>query len=80
MTILTQRFDEALLYTSHIHGGQIRKGTKIPYISHLLSVAALTMEHGGNEDQAIAALLHDAVEDCGGEPRLPSRFAQVPLG
>ncbi len=70
MTILTQRFDEAMIYASHIHGGQIRKGTPIPYLSHLLSVAALTMEHGGSEDQAIGALLHDAAEDCGGELRL----------
>lgn len=70
MTILTRRFDEALLYASNIHGGQVRKGTSIPYLSHLLSVAALTMEHGGNEDQAIGALFHDAAEDCGGEPRL----------
>ena len=70
MTILTKKFDDALLYAGHIHGGQVRKGTAIPYVSHLLSVAALTMEHGGNEDQAIGALLHDAAEDCGGEPRL----------
>ena len=70
MTILTRRFDDALVYASHIHGGQVRKGTAIPYFSHLLSVAALTMEHGGNEDQAIGALFHDAAEDCGGEPRL----------
>ena len=70
MTILTKRFDDALLYASYIHGGQVRKDTDIPYLSHLLSVAALTMEHGGNEDQAIGALFHDAAEDCGGEPRL----------
>lgn len=67
MTLLTRRFDDALLYASHIHGGHLRKGTSIPYLSHLLSVAALTMEHGGDEDQAIGALLHDAAEDCGGE-------------
>jgi len=70
MTILTRRFDDALLYASHIHGGQVRKGTSIPYLSHLLSVSALTMEHGGSEDQAIGALFHDAAEDCGGVPRL----------
>lgn len=70
MTLLTRRFDDALLYASHIHGGHLRKGTSIPYLSHLLSVSALTMEHGGDEDQAIGALLHDAAEDCGGEPRL----------
>lgn len=70
MVALSHRFDDAFLYASHIHGAQLRKGTNIPYISHLISVAALTLEHDGNEDQAIAALLHDAVEDCGGAPRL----------
>jgi len=70
MTILTNRFDDAFRYASHIHGGHRRKGTRIPYISHLMSVSALTLEHGGNEDQAIAALLHDAAEDCGGKERL----------
>jgi len=70
MVALSHRFDDAFLYASHIHGAHLRKGTDIPYISHLISVAALTLEHGGNEDQAIAALLHDAVEDCGGAPRL----------
>lgn len=70
MTILTQRFDDALLYGSHVHGGHKRKGTSIPYLSHLLAVASLTLEHGGTEDQAIAALLHDAAEDQGGKERL----------
>lgn len=70
MTELTDRFDQAFLYASRIHGGHKRKGTGIPYLSHLMSVAALTLEHGGNEDQAIAALLHDAAEDCGGQERL----------
>lgn len=80
MTILTNRFDDAFRYTSHIHGGHRRKGTTIPYISHLMSVAALTLEHGGNEDQAIAALLHDAAEDQGGQDRLNDirhRFGDV---
>ena len=49
---------------------QRRKGTAIPYVSHLLAVASLTLEHGGDEDQAIAALLHDAAEDQGGQARL----------
>lgn len=70
MPLLTKKFDEALLYASSIHRLQKRKGTEIPYMSHLMSVAALTMEHGGSEDQAIGALLHDAAEDCGGEDRL----------
>lgn len=52
------------------HAGQLRKGTGVPYISHLLSVAGLVLEAGGDEDLAIAALLHDVVEDCGGAPML----------
>lgn len=66
--VLTKRFDEALAYAVDLHRGQPRKGTGVPYVSHLLSVAALVLEHGGSEDQAIAALLHDAVEDQGGKP------------
>ncbi len=69
-TPLTHRFDRALLYATHVHGGQTRKGTAVPYIAHLLAVAATVLEYGGSEDVAIAALLHDAVEDQGGEPRL----------
>jgi (p)ppGpp synthase/HD superfamily hydrolase len=69
-TALTDRFDRALLYATHVHGGQVRKGTSIPYIAHLLAVAATVLEYDGSEDMAIAALLHDAVEDQGGEPRL----------
>ena len=70
MTILTTRFENALVYTARLHNGQIRKATNIPYISHLLSVSALVLENGGGEDEAIAALLHDAVEDQGGLPVL----------
>ncbi len=69
-TVLTDRFDRALLYATHVHGGQVRKGTSTPYVAHLLAVAATVLEYGGSEDVAIAALLHDAVEDQGGEPRL----------
>jgi (p)ppGpp synthase/HD superfamily hydrolase len=61
---LTERFDEALQYASRHHREQLRKGSRVPYMSHLMSVSALVLEHGGNEDQAIAALLHDAVEDA----------------
>ncbi len=68
--MLTQRFDDALIYARHIHGGQLRKGSSVPYFAHLMGTAALAIEAGGNEDQAIAALLHDAVEDQGGQPRL----------
>ncbi len=60
---LTPRFREALTYAAEIHGRQVRKGTGVPYVAHLLSVCALVLEHGGGEDDAIAALLHDAVED-----------------
>jgi (p)ppGpp synthase/HD superfamily hydrolase len=67
-SILSSRFEAALVYATQLHSHQLRKGTRIPYISHLLSVAALVLEDGGNEDEAIAALLHDAVEDQGGEP------------
>jgi (p)ppGpp synthase/HD superfamily hydrolase len=60
-TALTDRFDRALLYATHVHGGQVRKGTSIPYVAHLLAVAPTVLEYGGSEDLAIAALLHDAV-------------------
>jgi len=63
---LTQRFDQALLLATRLHARQVRKGSKVPYIAHLLGVASLVLEHGGSEDEAIAALLHDAVEDQGG--------------
>ena len=69
-TVLTDSFDRALLYATHVHGGQVRKGTSIPYVAHLLSVAATVLEYGGDEDLAIAALLHDSVEDQGGAARL----------
>ncbi len=64
--MLTSRYDEALLYAHELHRTQTRKGTSIPYIAHLMTVSALVLEHGGDEDQAIAALLHDAAEDQGG--------------
>lgn len=64
---LTTRFNEALVYAAQLHADQFRKGTSIPYIAHLLAVAGIALENGANEDQAIAALLHDAVEDQGGE-------------
>lgn len=64
---LTERFEQALVYATRLHADQIRKATGVPYISHLLSVAALVLEDGGDEDEAIAALLHDAIEDQGGK-------------
>lgn len=64
--ILTSRFEAALVFANQLHRQQMRKGSGVPYMSHLLSVAALVLEDGGSEDEAIAALLHDAVEDQGG--------------
>lgn len=64
---LTSRFDLAFLFTSGLHRAQCRKGTNVPYISHLMAVSALVLEAGGDEDLAIAALLHDAAEDQGGQ-------------
>ena len=73
---LTSKFDEALQLASHLHREQARKGTQIPYLSHVLAVTALVLDYGGTETQAIAALLHDAVEDCGGKPVLERIKAQ----
>ncbi len=70
MSDLTERFDNALGLASSLHRNQRRKGTDIPYVSHLLAVAAIALEMGADEDQAIAALLHDAVEDQGGPDTL----------
>lgn len=60
---LGPRFYDAVAYVGALHGRQLRKGTSIPYVSHLLAVAAIVLEHGGDEAQAVAAILHDAVED-----------------
>lgn len=59
----TERFDRALLLASEVHRHQKRKGTSIPYVTHVMAVAALVGIHGGDEDQVIAGLLHDAIED-----------------
>jgi len=78
-TILGLRFERALLFATRKHAGQTRKGTTVPYVAHVLSVAGLVLEAGGDEDLAIAALLHDVVEDCGGAPMLREirrRFGQ----
>jgi (p)ppGpp synthase/HD superfamily hydrolase len=70
LTGLTARFDSALSFAARLHSQQVRKavaGTNpVPYIAHLLAVSALVLENGGSEDEAIAALLHDAIEDQGG--------------
>jgi (p)ppGpp synthase/HD superfamily hydrolase len=68
--ITTDRFVSAMSYAHEVHQGQRRKGTGIPYIAHVLGVAAIAMEYGADEDEAIGALLHDAAEDGGGEATL----------
>jgi (p)ppGpp synthase/HD superfamily hydrolase len=67
---LTGQFSKALVYAELKHHNQVRKGGDIPYVGHLLTVAGLVINDGGSEAQAIAALLHDAVEDQGGPPTL----------
>lgn len=68
--VLSERFEEALLYAAHIHAGQTRKGTEVPYMAHLMAVASIVLEYGGSEDEAIAGLLHDAAEEAGGKGRI----------
>lgn len=80
---LTRRFVEAMAYAVEIHAGQTRKGSAIPYVSHPMAVCSLVLEDGGSEDEAIAALLHDAVEDGGGRPVLDEirrRFGETVAG
>ncbi|HEY6302229.1 MAG TPA: HD domain-containing protein [Terriglobales bacterium] len=67
---LGPRLLRAFRYAAEKHDGQTRKQTAVPYLSHLMAVASLVLEAGGDEDMAISALLHDVVEDCGGMPRL----------
>jgi (p)ppGpp synthase/HD superfamily hydrolase len=64
------RLQQAFRYAAAKHDGQTRKKSAVPYLSHLMAVASLVLEAGGDEDMAMAALLHDVVEDCGGMPRL----------
>jgi (p)ppGpp synthase/HD superfamily hydrolase len=66
---LSRKFEEALVYASVVHAGQIRKATGIPYIAHLLGVTSIAFEYGADEDEGIGALLHDAAEDAGGAAR-----------
>jgi (p)ppGpp synthase/HD superfamily hydrolase len=80
---LTPRFEEAVSYAVEIHAGQTRKGSSVPYVSHPMAVCSLVLEDGGSEDEAIAALLHDAVEDGGGPPVLAEirrRFGEKVAG
>lgn len=77
---LTDRFTDALTLACTLHREQSRKGTQIPYVAHLLGVASIALEHGATEDEAIAAVLHDAVEDQGGAAtatRIRERFGDV---
>ncbi|MCC5650041.1 HD domain-containing protein [Nostoc sp. XA013] len=64
--MLSERFTTALTYATQLHANQVRKGSGVPYVAHLLGVASIALEYGANEDEAIAALLHDAIEDQGG--------------
>ncbi len=63
MPAVGKRFRDALVWAAELHEDQKRKGGDVPYVSHLIGVAAIVLEHGGTEDQAIGALLHDALED-----------------
>jgi len=67
---VTARFEDAFLYAARAHAGQTKKGKPTPYVAHLMAVAALVLDDGGDEDEVIAALLHDVVEDQGGRARL----------
>jgi (p)ppGpp synthase/HD superfamily hydrolase len=70
MPTLSRRVDDAFAYAHEAHAAQTRKGSGVPYIAHLMGVASIVIDDGGTEDEAIAALLHDAAEDCGGRARL----------
>ena len=67
---MSSQFEQALMYAANVHATQVRKGTSTPYMAHLLGVCSIALEYGANETEAIAALLHDAVEDQGGFGRL----------
>lgn len=78
---LGTRFEQALAYAVAMHREQPRKDKPVPYLSHLLGVASIVLEFGGSEDQAIAGLLHDTIEDCGAEhvPEIRERFGEEVL-
>ena len=74
---LTNKLDRAFGYAHEVHDGQFKKGTSVPYLGHLMGVSSIVLGDGGSEDEAMAALLHDAAEDHGGRARLDdirSRF------
>lgn len=79
-SLLSDRFEQALIYATRLHSNQVRKGSNVPYISHLLGVTALVLEDGGSEEEAIAALLHDAIEDQGGDKirqEIKAKFGEI---
>ncbi len=78
--MLSKRFEDALILAHQLHQTQIRKASGVPYIAHLLGVASIALEYGATEDEAIAALLHDAIEDQGGEAtrdRIREQFGET---
>lgn len=84
---LSPRLADAFAYAARLHAGQVRKKTQVPVISHLMAVTALVLENEGDETEAIAALLHDGPEDCGGQPilddirgRFGDRVAEIVAG
>jgi len=82
MAILNEKFEQALQFACEVHRHQKRKGTEVPYVTHLMTVSALVGEHGGDEEQMTAALLHDAMEDQGVtyrqiEQRFGKRVAEI---
>lgn len=77
MSHISPRFHDALHYASRLHAADMRKGTEIPYVSHLLAVCGLVLEHGGTEDEAIAALLHDAIEDADDVEEAAARCREI---
>jgi (p)ppGpp synthase/HD superfamily hydrolase len=81
--VLGERFEDALIYAAKLHSRQIRKGSEVPYIAHLIGVASIALEYGADEDEAIAALLHDAIEDQGGaqaREEIRKRFGERVVG
>jgi (p)ppGpp synthase/HD superfamily hydrolase len=87
MATVSDRYRDALGFAFDLHRAQLRKASGVPYVAHVLGVSSLVMEYGGDEEEAIAALLHDAVEDQGGLPMLETirarfgdRVAEIVLG
>ncbi|MCJ7624760.1 MAG: HD domain-containing protein [Anaerolineaceae bacterium] len=84
---LSSRFEDALIYATRLHASQVRKGSGVPYVTHLLGTVSNALDYGADEDQAIAALLHEVVEDQGGAPcleeireRFGERVARIVAG